>query len=77
MKDNWVELLVTYDSLEAEMIKDILESGEIPVVIRSVKVSPYPVNVGKIGEVKVLVREEDLEKAEAVIKEIEKTEQET
>ena len=77
MKDNWVELLVTYDSIEAEIIKDLLESGEIPVVIRSAKVSPYPVNVGKIGEVKVLVREEDLEKAKAVIKEIEKTEQET
>lgn len=70
MKDNWVELLVTYDSLEAEMIKDLLESGEIPVVIRSAKVSPYPVNVGKIGEVKVLVREEDFEKAEAVMRDV-------
>ena len=76
MKDTWVELLVTYDSLEAEMIKDILESGEIPVVIRSAKVSPYPVNVGKIGEVKVLVREEDEEKAKEVLKDIEKLEQE-
>lgn len=75
MNDNWVELLVTYDSLEAEMIKDLLESGEIPVVIRSAKVSPYPVNVGKIGEVKVLVREEDLEKAKEVLKDIEKLEQ--
>ena len=76
MKDTWVELLVTYDSLEAEMIKDILESGEIQVVIRSAKVSPYPVNVGKIGEVKVLVREEDEEKAKEVLKDIEKFEQE-
>lgn len=57
------------------MIKDLLESGEIPVVIRSAKVSPYPVNVGKIGEVKVLVREEDLEKAKEVLKDIEKLEQ--
>lgn len=76
MKDNWVDLLVTYDSLEAEMIKDLLESGEIPVVIRSAKVSPYPVNVGKIGEVKVLVRDEDLEKAKELLKDIEKLEQE-
>lgn len=77
MKDNWVELLLTYDILEAEMIKDLLESGEIPVVIRSAKVGPYPVNIGKIGEVKVLVREQDLEKAEALIKDIEKPEQGT
>ena len=68
MENNWVELLITYDSLEAEMIKDILESGGIPVVIRSAKVSPYPVNVGKMGEVKVLVREEDLEMALSLIK---------
>jgi hypothetical protein len=31
-------------------------------------VSPYPVNIGKIGEVKVLVRKEDKETAEDVIK---------
>ena len=52
-------LLVTYDSLEAEMIKDLLESGGISVVLRSSKVSPYPVNIGKMGEIKVLVRKED------------------
>ena len=58
MEDKWVELLVTYDLLEAEMIKDLLESGGIEAVIRSAKVSPYPVSVGRMGEVKVLVREE-------------------
>lgn len=68
MNEEWVEVLVTYDILEAEIIKDLLESGGIPVVLRSSKISPYPVNVGKIGEVKILVREEDREIAEKVIK---------
>lgn len=68
MEDEWVELLVTYDELEAEMIKDLLESGGIPVVKRSGKVRPYPVNIGKMGEVKLLVRRADLKEAEAVIK---------
>ncbi|NOX20705.1 MAG: nucleotidyltransferase family protein, partial [Nitrospirae bacterium] len=36
---------------------------------RSSKVSPYPVNIGKMGEVKILVREEDLEEAQRVIEE--------
>ncbi len=67
MGEDWVEILVTYDSLEAEMIKDLLESGGIDVVLRSSKVSPYPVNIGKIGEIKVLVRKEDKETAESVI----------
>jgi len=64
----WVEVLVTYDLIEAEIVKDILESGGIPVVIRSGKVRPFPVNIGKMGAVKVLVRKEDKEAAEKIIK---------
>ena len=68
MTSEWVEILITYDPLEAEMIKDLLESGGIPVVLRSSKVSPYPVNIGKIGEIKILVKKEDKETAEEVLK---------
>ena len=64
----WSELLVTYDEIEAEMIKDLLESGGIPVVIKSSKVTPYPVNIGKMGEIKILVREEDIEAAKEFIR---------
>lgn len=45
----------------------MLESGGIPVVLRSSKVTLFPVNVGKIGEIKVLVRNGDKEMAERVI----------
>ena len=69
MNEEWVELLVTYDPIEAEIIKDLLESGGIPVVLRSSKVTPYPVNIGKIGEIKILVRKEDKKTAEKVIEE--------
>ncbi|MEW6054271.1 MAG: DUF2007 domain-containing protein [Nitrospirota bacterium] len=65
--EQWVEIFVTYDHLEAEMIRDLLESGGIPVILRSAKVSPYPVNIGKMGEIKVLVRESDEETAQSVI----------
>ena len=37
MEKDWIELLVTDDPLEAEMIKYLLESGGIPVVLRSSK----------------------------------------
>ena len=67
MSEEWEEIRLIYDPLEAEIIKDLLESGGIPVVIRSSKVSPYPVNVGKMGEIKILVRREDRELAEEVI----------
>ena len=69
MSEEWFEVLVTYDPIEAEIIKDLLESGGVPVVIRSAKVTPYPVNIGKIGEVKLLVRSQDKEAAEELIKE--------
>lgn len=68
MSGRWVELLVTYDLVEAEIIKDLLESGGIEVEIRSAKVTPYPVNIGKMGEVKLLVREEDRAAAEEMIR---------
>jgi hypothetical protein len=68
MSEEWTTLLITYDQLEAEMIKDLLESGDIPVVFRSAKVSPYPVNIGKMGEVKVMVKEIDKIAAEEVLR---------
>ena len=68
MDRDWIVLLITDDPLEAEMIKDLLESGGIPVVLRSSKVTPYPVNIGKMGEVMILVRNEDKEQAEEVLK---------
>ncbi len=67
MSETWITLVITHDQLEAEMIKDLLESGDIPVVIRSAKVSPYPVNIGKMGEIKVLIRETDKDAAEEVL----------
>ncbi len=60
MTEGWVEILLTYDALEAAMVKDILESGGIEVVSRSHKVSPYPVNIGKIGEIRLYVKEDDV-----------------
>jgi hypothetical protein len=68
MAEEWVEVFVTYDPIEAEVIKDLLESGGISVVLRSLKVSPYPVNIGKMGEIKILVKKEDKETAEKVIR---------
>ena len=63
----WVEIRITSDPLEAEMIRDLLGSGGIEVVLRSSKVTPYPVNIGKIGEIKVLVQRKDRDAAEEVL----------
>jgi hypothetical protein len=67
MSDTWVTLLIVYDPLEAEMIKALLEGGNIPVILRSAKVTPYPVNIGKMGEIKIMVREKDRSSAEDIL----------
>ncbi len=71
--DKWVELLVTYDEVEAQIVKKLLETEGIQVVLNSLKVRPYPVSIGRMGEVRLLVRKEDLDKAEEIIKAMENT----
>ena len=63
----WVEFLVTYDEIEAQIVKDILDAEDIPVVMNSLKIRPYPVNIGRMGEVRLLVREEDVKKAASIL----------
>ncbi|MEW6714366.1 MAG: DUF2007 domain-containing protein [Nitrospirota bacterium] len=63
----WVEILFTYDEVEAQIVKRLLEGEGIQVVLRSMKVRPYPVSIGKMGEVKLMVKEEELERAKEII----------
>ncbi len=65
---DWVEILFTYDEMEAQIVRDVLESADIQVVVNSMKIMPYPVSIGRMGEVRLLVRREDVEKAERILK---------
>jgi hypothetical protein len=65
--NEWVELLFTYDEIEAEIVKDLLEAENIQVVVQSLKISPYPVSIGRMGEIRLLVKSEDLEKAREIL----------
>lgn len=67
-RDDWTELFFTYDDVEAGIVKNLLEGENISVVVRSSKISPYPVNIGKMGEVRLLVRSDDAERAREVLK---------
>ena len=66
MKD-WDEILFTYDEMEAQIVKTLLETEGIEVSMDSSKMRPFPVSVGKMGEIKLLVRSVDLKKAMEVI----------
>jgi hypothetical protein len=64
----WVELLFTYDEIEAQIVKRLLEGEGIQVVFNSMKMRPYPLSIGKMGEVKLMVMEEELERAKEILK---------
>ena len=66
--DEWTELLVTYDETEMQIIKNILEAEGVTVVVNSSKIRPYPVSVGKIGEIKLLVKKDRLKEANRILK---------
>ncbi|MEW6601849.1 MAG: DUF2007 domain-containing protein [Nitrospirota bacterium] len=70
--NEWAEVLFTYDEIEAEIVKDLLEAENIQVVVQSSKISPYPVSIGKMGEIRLMVRNEDMEKAGEVLSVMEK-----
>lgn len=65
----WEVFFVTYDPIEAGIVRDILEGGGIEVRTQSLKVEPYPVNVGRMGEVKIRVRAGFHEAAQRLIDE--------
>ena len=69
------EVFVTYDPIEAEILKDMLESGDIDVVLRSAKVTPFPVNVGKVGEIQLLVPKPNAGEARKLIESFQQTPQ--
>jgi hypothetical protein len=65
--DTWAEIFFTYDEIEAEIVKDLLEAEDIQVVVKSMKMTPYPVSIGRMGEMRLMVRNEDLERARELI----------
>ena len=69
--NDWTELLLTYDEVEAHIVKDVLESENIQVTIDSLKISPYPVSIGRMGEVRVFVKKIDEKRAKKILEDFE------
>jgi len=67
-RENWITVFVTEDHTEAELVRGLLENGDIPVAVRSSRLSPFPVNVGELGRVELLVPVTDKERAEEIIR---------
>jgi len=58
---------------EASLIAGFLEAEGIPATVESLLFHQEPVNFGTLGEVRVRVRKEDLERALSLLEEREET----
>ena len=64
-----VDLYISYNFAEAELIRDILMDNQIDCFIHKLEPSQFPMNVGKHGEIRVAVDDSKLDEAEAVLRE--------
>lgn len=66
--DNWISVFETDQIYLAESIKSILDESDIDSVLLNQKDSSYPM----LGVIQIMVHQEEKEKAEEIIKSIER-----
>ncbi|MEE8423580.1 MAG: DUF2007 domain-containing protein [Thermodesulfobacteriota bacterium] len=62
------EIYLSYDMLEADLIKGLLEAHGIFCAVRDMTITPYPINIGLFGEKRIAVEEERVEEAVNLIR---------
>lgn len=62
-----IDLYITYNPMEAQFIKDMLDDNDVACFTRGMEVSQLPMNVGNMGQTRVVVESEKLEEAIALI----------
>ena len=72
--ENWMEVLNTDDESEATIAQGLLESEGMECRAESNRVSQLPVAIGKLGEISVMVKAHDYEKARKLLDAIRLTE---
>jgi len=65
--ENWVEVLKTDDESEATIVQGLLETQGVECRVESYRVSQFPVAVGKLGQITVMVQDSDYENAKNLI----------
>jgi hypothetical protein len=66
------EIYMSYDMIEADRIKGLLEMHGISCVIRDMTITPYPINIGFFSEKRIAVEEDQVDKALSLIRDARK-----
>ena len=56
-KTTYAEIYLSYNEIEAGLIRELLEGEGISTVIRDMRITPYPINIGKFAEKRIAVPE--------------------
>jgi len=65
--ERWKDIYTTFDESEAIILKGLFEGEGIPCRIESSRVSQLPVAIGDMGELRIFVRIEDVDRAARVL----------
>jgi len=68
---DWLAIQEYGTDFEADILRDRLDDAGIPAVVLSQRDHAHSLNVGTISSVKVMVRWEDVEAAQALIEDVE------
>jgi hypothetical protein len=71
--EGWVELCSATTEYEAHLIIGLLQSNGVTAQLKSYKVSQFPVDIGHIGEIKIMVLEEDMDIAKEILENSDKS----
>lgn len=62
-----LDLYITYNPMEAQFIKDMLDDNDVACFIRGMEVSQFPLSVGNMAQTRVVVESDKLAAAVALI----------
>ncbi len=66
---NFKEIYLSYNEIEADLIKGLLEDNDIYCIVRDMRITPYPVSIGDFSEKRIAVEEDKVEEAKILITE--------
>jgi len=67
VEKKWIKIFSTHDESEVHIVKGILEGEGIVCRIKSMRVSQIPLTLNGLGEIKIYVLEDMVERSQEVL----------
>ena len=67
ISNNYVEIYLSYNEIEADLIKELFENEGISIILRDLHITPYPISIGRFAEKRIAVPVDKVHKAKELI----------